>query len=236
MHQTIRSPHWWALSPSPHQAWSPPSHAPVPPPSHQTGDSPGAKDEAPCVPGCGLCLVGEASPRVHVWDKKWVKVDLHGQPSAQQPPHWLTGIILLPPGGCWRRTPLVWSPLHPSQRMRRRSSGFPLGTHISSPKCSAPGYKGTPRRGLMSTDLLSGPLIGTPLTRKTPPQRTKPSPAELIILLQDTEANEISHWERRRKLLISLSDACQIDNSRNTNGRIIIQDSLRLLFRLFFHM
>lgn len=55
-------------------------------PSHQTG----AKDETPWVPGCGLCLVGRASLRAHVWNKKWVKDDLHGQPLAQQPPNWLT--------------------------------------------------------------------------------------------------------------------------------------------------
>ena len=50
MCQTIRSPHWWALSPRPHQAWPPPSHSQALPcsstsPSHQTGANPRAKDE-----------------------------------------------------------------------------------------------------------------------------------------------------------------------------------------------
>lgn len=49
-------------------------------------------------------------------------------------------------------------------------------------------------------------------------------------LLQHTEANEVSDWESRINLLILLYDACQIDKSRNTNGKVIKQDSLVSLF------
>lgn len=94
-----------------------------------------------------------------------------------------------PPGRWLSLTPaLIWSPWTPTRNGGVEIFGFPAGeTHLqvphrdSSPDHSAYSCSGTRAGGLLSLDFSSWLLIKTPSTRKASLQRTKPSPAELII-------------------------------------------------------